>query len=283
MPDSDASKAMQATDRVETGGWVLHTLPGFRTAARALDLSNHTRIDELLRGAETLHRGRGECGILRLTQAGPRLHLRVLRHGGLLANVLGIRFGGLSRPLSELSVNWRLRVAGAPVPDPAFVLGRRQGWFWEAVVATVLEEHTLDGENYLRAHADAENIVRAIVATGCAVRRLHDAGCRHADLHIRNLLVRQDETSTEIVIVDLDRARIVETMTPRRRMHELMRLQRSLVKRGLEKRLPSSAAETFFDAYTTDDTGLRRRMLRFLRQERLRIAAHALFYRRSFE
>ena len=111
MSDSDASKTMRAIERFQTEGWVLHTLPGFRTAAEALDLSNHTRIQELLLGAETLHRGRGECGILRLTPGGPRLHLRVLRHGGLLANVLGTRFGGLSRPLTELVVG---EIIGGP-------------------------------------------------------------------------------------------------------------------------------------------------------------------------
>ncbi len=268
---------------IEIGGWEIHSLPAFRSAAAALELCNRASLDDLIRDADILRHGRGESAILRPIQDGPRLHLRILRHGGVLARLLGSRFSELSRPLFELEVNRRLFDEGAPVPQPAFVLGRRSGRYWRAAVATVLEEEAVDGESFLRREHPEQSVVRAIVAAGRAVRRLHDAGCQHADLQVRNLLVRQNETKTDVVIVDLDRARIVDVVSPRRRMRELMRLQRSLLKRGLVDLLPAASSEKFLTAYVMHDNDLRSQMLRFLRRERLRIATHALFYRKRFE
>ena len=112
------------------------------------------------------------------------------------------------------------------------------------------------------------------------MRRLHDAGGRHADLHIGNLLVRERERETEALVIDLDRARIVPKMTAARRLAELMRLYRSLLKRRLDHRVGSRGYAAFFSAYTAGDRALRRALLAHLPRERRRIARHAILYRR---
>ena len=132
-----------------------------------------------------------------------------------------------------MDVTARLRERGAPVPDPVLVLGRRVGRFWEAAVGSIHEEDTIDGHTFLLRQPRPDRLRRAARAAGKAVRLLHDAGGLHADLHIKNLLIREDARSAEVIVVDLDRAEIRDPMPAQRRMRELMRLYRSLRKRNL--------------------------------------------------
>ena len=123
-----------------------------------------------------------------------RAVLRWLRHGGLLGQWLGGVFVGVMRVRRELVVNAALRVAGAPVPVPLFCAARRVlGPLYEVVYATVLETQTRDG----LAFAPPRRIARVLAACAAAedaVRRFHDAGGRHADLHLENLLLRDLRT-----------------------------------------------------------------------------------------
>ena len=61
-------------------------------------------------------------------------------------------------------------------------------------------------------------------------------------------------------------------------MTELMRLHRSIVKRGLEKVDGTQGFAHFFDAYTGGDRALRRALLTHLPAERVRLALHRLTY-----
>jgi Ser/Thr protein kinase RdoA (MazF antagonist) len=203
-----------------------------------------------------------------------------VRHGGWLAPLWGPYVLGLRRPLAELETTARLRAKGAPVPRPALVLGRRRRCLWEAWLGTVHEEGSVDGIAFLRATRSAGRVRRAARAAGRAVRRLHDAGGRHADLHLGNLLVQETKNHSQVLVIDLDRARAVGEIGPRRRMAELMRLYRSLRKRGLLDPLGRRACAAFFGAYAGGDRGLRRALLRHLPRERVRVGLHALAYPR---
>jgi hypothetical protein len=65
-------------------------------------------------------------------------------------------------------------------------------------------------------------------------------------------------------------------------MRELMRLYRSLVKRGLLEQVGPRGCARFFAAYVDRDRALRRALLAHLPRERRRVALHALGYRRGF-
>jgi hypothetical protein len=111
------------------------------------------------------------------------------------------------------------------------------------------------------------------------VRRFHDAGGRHADLQAANLLVRERGECTGVVVIDLDRARLVERMSPARRMKELMRFYRSLRKRDLLEIVGPRGCAAFLCAYTGGERALRHALLDSLPRERLWVAIHALGYR----
>jgi len=245
-------------------------------ALRASGWLDPDRIDAALATA-TGASGRAPIAIV---SAGDRaLALRGVRHGGVLRGVLGARLAGPARPLDEIAATARLQSAGAPVPRPAFAGAWRRGIAWRGVVATHFEVGTQDGERFLRAAAPATRL-RAAASAGRAVRRFHDAGGWHADLHVGNLLVREREgTDPLVLVIDLDRARVLASVDARARMAQLMRLYRSLRKRRLLDRVGTHECAAFFRAYVAHDRALRRAMIERLPAERRRVARHALLYR----
>jgi tRNA A-37 threonylcarbamoyl transferase component Bud32 len=250
----------------------------FEHAARALGLLAPGGLERAL-AAGRGPRGRARTAIVALPGRRERLHLRPLRHGGWLRVVFGDRWLRLSRPRRELRALARLREAGAPVPVPVLVAARRRRGFYRAALATLYEEGTRDGIALLASRPDAAVRRRAAAAAGSAVRALHDAGASHADLHVGNLLFRERGDRVEALVVDLDRARVAPPLDARARMAELMRLHRSLVKRGLLGDVGPRGCARFFAAYTAGDRALRRELLRQLPRERTRLALHALGYR----
>jgi 3-deoxy-D-manno-octulosonic acid kinase len=225
--------------------------------------------------------GRARTALLSLGTA--RLVLRGVRRGGLLGPWLGGALLTPNRPLREIAVTAALRRAGAPVPRPAFggafrSPGACRGVAWNGAVATWLEADTRDAEAWLHAGPSQSSLDRALAGAGESVRCFHDAGGSHPDLHGKNLLVRELAERCEIVVIDLDRARVVRNLSARARMAQLMRLYRSLLKRDLLRIVGERGCAVFFDAYTQQDEALRAALLARLPAERRRVARHALRY-----
>jgi len=231
--------------------------------------------------------GRGPTAVVELPGSDSQLHLRPVRHGGWFGGILGGALVGLDRPLDELRVTAALRARGAPVPSPVLVVAERTGPLWSAAVGTVFEPGTVDGLAFLSSAPAPDAVLEAAAAAGRAINCFHQHGGSHPDLHLGNLLVRVGaDGETEVVVVDLDRAALVElpdgpagaTLDPSQRMRELMRLKRSLVKRGFAATVGTRGEARFFAAYTDGDRTLRRKLLAHSGRERLRIALHATFY-----
>jgi tRNA A-37 threonylcarbamoyl transferase component Bud32 len=222
-------------------------------------------------------RGRGATALI--DAAGRALLVRRLHHGGALGGLLGERFLRPTRPFRELLVTQALWAAGAPVPEAAFAHAERSGPFQTLAFATAFEADAVDALAFLASAPSEPEILRAARAAGRAVRRFHDRGGRHADLHVKNLLVRRREDGLDVLVIDLDGARITPGLTPEERMSQLMRLYRSLVKRGQLSRVGPRGLARFLSAYCGDDRPLRRALLRRLPHELRKVAVHAIRYR----
>jgi hypothetical protein len=267
--------------RLRTGHALLVVDPDFEAAARQAGLLAPDALQSAF-AAPAGATGRAPTAIVSLPGRKERLLLRRLRHGGLLGPLLGASFLGLARALAELRVTAALREAGAPVPRPVLALGRRRvGPLFECAVATVLEEGALDALAFLESAPEPARVLRAARAAGEAVRRLHDAGGRHADLHVKNLLIREQGELVECRVVDLDRARLEVGLTPAERIAQLARLWRSLLKRGVLARVGARGCARFLGAYCGDDRALRRALWRHQPRERRRTALHTWRYRRA--
>jgi hypothetical protein len=267
-------------ERREPSGYLLVAQP-FAAAAQRLGLPAPHAFDALLRSAGGAS-GRARTAIVALPGCDARMHVRPVQHGGWLGPLWGRRLFGLARPVEELRVTARLGAAGAAVPRPVLVAGaRRSGPLWEAAVATVHEEGSCDGVALLATKPGREALRAAASAAGRAVRCFHDAGGRHADLHVKNLLFRPAAGGFDVIVIDLDRARAGSAPDASRRMAELMRLYRSLVKRGLLEIVGARGCAAFFAAYTGGDLALRRELRTHLPRERRRLWRHRAGYRLS--
>ncbi len=228
------------------------------------------------------NQGRTATAILALPDRAERIHLRPVRHGGLLAPLWREAIWGVTRPAAELRATARLRAAGAPVPRPVLVAARRAvGPLWSAVVGTEHVEGARDGIAWLAARPGRAELLRGARAAGAAIRRFHDAGGAHADLQIKNLLLRERGGDSQVLVIDLDRARAGSPPDPARRMRELMRLVRALHKRGVAEQVGARGCAAAFSAYCASDRALRRDLLAHLPRERRRLARHAWLYRRA--
>ena len=112
------------------------------------------------------------------------------------------------------------------------------------------------------------------------MRRFHDAGGRHADLHVKNLLLRETPRAPDAIVIDLDRGAIGAAPAPARRARELGRLWRSLAKRGVAAQVGERGVAAFLAAYCAGDRALRAALGRHLPAERRRAALHGMLYRR---
>jgi tRNA A-37 threonylcarbamoyl transferase component Bud32 len=248
---------------------------------RELGLFASDGLARLRAACEPIAGGRDGAGVLALPRAGERVVVRSLRHGGLLASILGQRYWGAARVERELRVAYALTAAGAPVAAPAFALARRRvGPLWQCAIATqhVAGAHTL--LDALRATRDAEARAASLAACATALRALHDRGGRHADLNATNVLVGNSGTTPRATLIDLDRARIAEPVPARRRAREIARLFRSLAKHAAAAQPSAAERDAFVAAYCAGDETLEPSLRRWLKRERLRTALHALHYAR---
>lgn len=276
---ADASDASQVLRTHRSGARFLRVAAHYEPEVLRLGLLEAGGLERVLASAAG-PRGRAPTAIVALDGLSERLHLRPVRHGGLLAPLWGERLLGLGRPLRELRVNARLWARGVPVPRPVLVAGRRCGGpFWSAAYATLHQDDALDAIAFLRSAPERRALLRACSAAGSAVRCLHDAGGRHRDLHAGNLLLRPGGSDPQCLVVDLDRARLVPRVDASARMAEIMRLHRSLVKRGLWDAVGEAGCEAFLESYTEGDRRLRERLLAFLPRERRRLTRHRLGHR----
>jgi 3-deoxy-D-manno-octulosonic acid kinase len=238
-------------------------------------------FERWLAGAPSAGAGRSATALVALAAGGPAAVVRRLQHGGLLGPLLGERYLSATRARHELELTARLRAARAPVPEPVFALALRRGAFWTHALATLYEEGAVDALQFLDSAPGEARVLRAAAAIGAAVRRFHDAGGRHPDLHVKNLLLRETRAGAEAIVIDLDRGAAGAPPGLPARARELGRLWRSLLKRGVAEPVGERGVAAFLSAYCAGDRELREALGRRFPAERRRAAWHALLYPRK--
>jgi len=213
---------------------------------------------------------------------GLRVVARRYLHGGLLRGLTGGLFPGSGRFLRELATADGLFRAGAPVPEPLGIVvreagaGAARGWFLSREIEGVEDLRAL----LLRLPPGDPARRAALAAAGRAVRRLHDAGALHADLHVKNLLLPR--AGGEAVVLDLDGARVLPGgLTREQRAAQVQRLDRSLVKLAYKSGVPVSRAERrrLVLAYLGDDRPTPEESLRWRKRHRSALTRHRLGWR----
>lgn len=210
------------------------------------------------------------------------LLVRRYSHGGLLRFATGRRFADPTRPFREIVLAAHLERAGIATARIVAARARAAGAFgYELDLVMHRVEDAVDlgwvlgGLRRGEVDPDLAPLVCALVGT--CVRRLHAAGFLHADLTPNNLLVRRTDLERlrglrratrrggtaavegglpELVVVDLDRARLVPRPSDDERRTNLRRLFRFVERREARdgRALRARDYGWFFRAY--DPSGL---------------------------
>lgn len=199
-------------------------------------------LDQFWGKLEPMPGAKGRGGVGRLQVAGRDLVVRPYRRGGAFGKLLNDRYSRPARARQELEVLHHLQMEGVPVVAPIAAVAKKGRAFWRLRLCTEWLADAQTVPAFLAAFPERRR--QTAEAVGLVVRLAFDAGLRHQDLHLDNVLVRPSGDRVRAVLVDLDRARIEAPVTDRARDTMLVRMQRHLVRHG--SRLPTvpTAAET---------------------------------------
>jgi tRNA A-37 threonylcarbamoyl transferase component Bud32 len=190
-------------------------------------------------GAPAL-RGRGTLASLPLAEdAGERALLRKCIRGGVFGRFLGGLYlnAGTPRPLSELKISQYARASGITTPEVLAAVFQGVGPFFYRGALAVREispSADLEAELASLGHpAKGETLGRkrrTISSLGRLVAKMHEAGIWHADLHLKNILLAQEDDGPKLYLLDLDAARVMNPLSGFRRRLNILRLYRSVEK-----------------------------------------------------
>ena len=164
-----------------------------------------------------------------------RFVIRNYRHGGLLGKLFGGVFCDGNRPLNEIYINEIASQKGVPSAEVIAITKRKLwGFFYKADFITKEISGAVDITQFLK-ESSLQSIQKSkkpiIFALVKLIRSMHDAGIYHADLHLKNILLKKDLNGEfNAYIIDLDKSVILNTLSINQRVKNLLRLDRSLEK-----------------------------------------------------
>jgi 3-deoxy-D-manno-octulosonic acid kinase len=156
--------------------------------------------------------------------------IRKYWRGGLMQYIMRDRYLLENRALGELQLHAKLHELGLPVPPPLGASWERCGPIYRGWFATH-EMPAVDLLSYLHSNPDADETI--LPQCGSVIRFMHDRGVYHADLQVKNILIGD----SAIYLIDFDKARIYEKLSPLKRAQNLSRLRRSMRKNGMDDKL----------------------------------------------
>ncbi len=182
------------------------------------------------------YQGRSPCKTLLMGSLGNESFVvREYWHGGLVGKVLKDFFWDGMRPVRELLVCEAARRGGINTTEIIAIVKKRVlGSLYKFRLVTreitesidLIELILLAWENQL-----LEQKREIIDKLAKAVSDMHDVGVYHADLHLKNILVKSDAGGgVHMYIIDLDKSKQSEKISFEKRMKNIMRLDRSVVK-----------------------------------------------------
>ena len=250
-------------------------------------LDNPEKLRALCRDSSARYSGRGATPAVPLEgRPGERMIIKTYRRGGLLRFLVRDLYWGDSRPIEELWVGAAALQAGIPTAEVlAAIAFRVAGPFYRGYLITRELSGCKALPSFLSAARDKTSEEtfrnkRALLArTAQTVRAMHDRGLYHGDLNLKNVLIDAEQQRT-IYIIDWDKSRAQENISPALRSSNMVRCCRSMVKLSRQGLALTERDQLYFlHAYWGTDAGIRKRLRKdfirmrlFLRLRKLRWA-----------
>lgn len=192
------------------------------------------------RMAQRRFSARGRTGVVSfpLGEARPVMMARRYAHGGLFAAIGRDLYWGPGRAVEELIVAEMAHRAGVRVPMPIGIIAQpAKGPLWRLAYLSAEIGDSEDMVHYCcrlgeyPAETAAGEKRGVLLEAARQIRKMHDLGIFHADLHLKNLLLRRRASGPpEVFIIDFDRAEKGESLSADQRAANLKRLARSVRK-----------------------------------------------------
>lgn len=210
-------------------------------------------LDEPRRLEPTCYEGRIPLRALRLRDGETAL-VRSYRHGGWLGGLRGRLYASWPpRPFRELTITEELRRRGVPTVEVyAAGVERVYGPFYRGWLVTRELRGGKDLWSALQDPAlDAERLRAVLRAAADTILAMHRHGVYHADLNLKNVLVRYDKQGAQSYVIDFDRAKLFLGNLPaplaRNNLNRLLRSARKLDPQ--RRHLSAGAWNQFLDFY----------------------------------
>lgn len=197
--------------------------------------------------------GRGRCLAMPCDDMAERIIIRRYYHGGLLGAMVGDLFWNQARPINELMISEMALEMGLKSAEVVAVIKHNILYpFFKAEIAT----REITGASDL-IHCIKDNISininllkkkRSIIhEIASAVRKMHDIGIYHGDLHLKNILLKENHDGSFCAyIIDMDKSKLRQGLDIAKRMKNLRRLDRSVEKlAALFRRRPDTYNRSF--------------------------------------
>lgn len=229
----------------------------------------------------------GRHGLRLFCPDGRSDHRFIIRHygrGGLLRRLLGDCFLFGSRPFREILITEEVRRRGVPTVEAVAALHHRiWGPFYRGQLITKEIPGTRDLVSVFQSLGKAPSkkesaLKREIIGeAGRTIRFMHDRRIYHGDLNLKNLLAQASNLDgPKVYIIDFDRSKIMGKFSTKRKVKNILRLNRSAEKlkaKGL--RISYTDKTRFLHAYAQDNEEVILSVRRYLRNYRL----HTRLYR----
>jgi tRNA A-37 threonylcarbamoyl transferase component Bud32 len=158
-------------------------------------------LDRFLRTETQTDKGRG--GLKLLSIDGKLFACRKYMHGGIGRALTKDLFFTEKRAFNEIEIMLYLKKNNFPVVEPAGILVAEDFPFKKPHIITMFEENIGDLLEFIKVSARKQRL-RAIQYLARFLWRLENLGIYHPDLHLRNVLVKDDG---RLIFLDFDKAR----------------------------------------------------------------------------
>lgn len=221
---------------IREGDLTIFAKKRYKEAILNLD-KNLFDISENNRDANSAFVGRGHCLATTCDDMNERIVIRRYQHGGLLGLMVRDLFWNQTRPLKELLISERALEMGLRTAEVLAVIKHNILYpFFRSDIVTkeitgafdlirIIKDNT---STNIRIYKKKKTIIREIAF---AVRKMHNIGIYHGDIHLKNMLVKENRDGNfRVYIIDLDKSKLHRSLNIAKRMKNLYRLDRSVEK-----------------------------------------------------